>query len=764
MKRLNSYVVWIYLLPVFSLLHGQQLQTQPLKYSQIKIQISDQNDINTLLKSGIHLDESKCDRDGLFVTLNSFEIQKLSALGYKYDIQIDDVIENYEKNVRLPDYQLPALQREMKLKYGIDGYEFGSMGGYYTFDEMVTELDSMHTRYPHLITARQSIGSSVQGRDIWMVKISDNPDLKEDEPEIFYNAIHHSNEPQSMATLIYFMYYLLENYGRNPLVTYIIENRELFFVPMINPDGYVYNEQTNPTGGGMWYKNMHDNNGNNITGEIVDGVNINTNYGYQWGYDEIGSSSNYTSALYRGTEPFSEPETQAIRDFCISHDFKLSFNFHSFGNHIFLPWGYELYSHTPDSTTFISLAKKFSLHNNYTYSVSTPVWAVANGILQDWLYGEQNIKNKTFSFTIELGNEKWPSQSHIFPIAQQNVYPNMLMALGEGVLFPDGLLKFEDGLISSKYYAPGQDTIVVSVIIDMPDTVIQDPVIQALIENQDESYLNHIVLSKIISKQLTPVSGSQYTGTMIAPDIEAAFEINLTAELSNYNHFDVRSLDKFTTIGPLVLENYTITSSDTFPNAGDALNVKLTLKNKSANITATEIKAHIISLDSLATVTRDTELYYGDIGPGESAAPTITFPTIGITIAENSPVNVKTFFQVEISSNNHFFWSDTFSIHIDPTGIADNDNNIPLKFGLSQNFPNPFNPSTKIKFQIPSSEFTTLKVFDVLGKEVSTLVSKKLNQGNHTYTFDRKNLASGIYYYQLLAGDYREVKKMILLR
>jgi hypothetical protein len=83
---------------------------------------------------------------------------------------------------------------------------------------------------------------------------------------------------------------------------------------------------------------------------------------------------------------------------------------------------------------------------------------------------------------------------------------------------------------------------------------------------------------------------------------------------------------------------------------------------------------------------------------------------------------------------------------------------------LSPNYPNPFNPSTTIDFTLPKSEFVELRVFNILGKEVATLVSKKLNQGSHTYTFDGKNLASGIYYYQLMVGDYREVKKMILLK
>jgi aminopeptidase N len=99
-----------------------------------------------------------------------------------------------------------------------------------------------------------------------------------------------------------------------------------------------------------------------------------------------------------------------------------------------------------------------------------------------------------------------------------------------------------------------------------------------------------------------------------------------------------------------------------------------------------------------------------------------------------------------------------------PSGIARHTELIAKKFTLSQNYPNPFNPSTTIKFTLPKSEFVEIKVYNILGKEMATLVSNKLNSGNHTYTFDGKNLASGVYYYQIVAGDYREVKKMVLIR
>jgi hypothetical protein len=97
-------------------------------------------------------------------------------------------------------------------------------------------------------------------------------------------------------------------------------------------------------------------------------------------------------------------------------------------------------------------------------------------------------------------------------------------------------------------------------------------------------------------------------------------------------------------------------------------------------------------------------------------------------------------------------------VHIEATA----DHNAQYK--LFQAYPNPFNSTTKIAFTLPRANYTTLKIFDTLGREVSTLVSRELNQGNHTYTLEGINLASGIYYYQLAAGDFRAVKKIILLR
>lgn len=88
----------------------------------------------------------------------------------------------------------------------------------------------------------------------------------------------------------------------------------------------------------------------------------------------------------------------------------------------------------------------------------------------------------------------------------------------------------------------------------------------------------------------------------------------------------------------------------------------------------------------------------------------------------------------------------------------------PQTFSLEQNYPNPFNPNTKIKFNLASNEFTTLKVYDVIGKEIATLVNNQMEAGQYEVTFDASNLPSGVYIYSLNAGNFKETRKMILMR
>ena len=100
-------------------------------------------------------------------------------------------------------------------------------------------------------------------------------------------------------------------------------------------------------------------------------------------------------------------------------------------------------------------------------------------------------------------------------------------------------------------------------------------------------------------------------------------------------------------------------------------------------------------------------------------------------------------------------------------GIQTISSEVPEKFSLSQNYPNPFNPSTTIKFMIPASSSvaqTFLNVYDILGREVTTLVSQQLSPGTYEVNWDASNYPSGLYFYKLTTGDYTETRKMIMLK
>ena len=158
---------------------------------------------------------------------------------------MDDLEAEYAARPKLSPAEKQALLEQQRKQYKApSGFHFGTMDGYYKFAEMVADLDDMSAQYPNLITVKQSIGQGLQGRDLWMVKISDNPNVDEPETEVLYTGVHHAREPQAMATLMYFMWYLLENYGSDATVTNLVNTRELYFVPIVNPDGYVFNETT----------------------------------------------------------------------------------------------------------------------------------------------------------------------------------------------------------------------------------------------------------------------------------------------------------------------------------------------------------------------------------------------------------------------------------------------------------------------------------------------------------------------------------------
>jgi carboxypeptidase T len=273
----------------------------------------------------------------------------------------------------------------------------GDLNGiYHNYLETESRLHELAAQYPELAVLF-SIGQSIEGRELYVMKISDQPgtDQSADEPNVYIVGCHHAREWISVEIPLYFIRHLLENYHSNQGVRRAVDGAQIFIQPIQNPDGLEFSIHTYR----YWRKNRRYN------GDFSWGVDPNRNYGYQWGYDDIGSSPDPDSGIYRGTAPFSEPECAAVRDFLLEHPPSGSLSFHNYSQAILYPWSYNRQP-TADNEELYNLAREmsdriFQVNGRlYTYGLD-PLGYPANGGTSDWIYGIF----RTPSFTIELPPE-----------------------------------------------------------------------------------------------------------------------------------------------------------------------------------------------------------------------------------------------------------------------------------------------------------------------------------------------------------------------
>ena len=375
---------------------------------------------------GIDLQEAYRTAEGTFVLeLSTSDLEKLQEAGISYQVLVED-LESYYASRFASQSELPVLRNPADEFPVPQNWEYGTMGGMYTYSQVLAKLDFMAEQWPDLITVKQPINDELlshNGNPVWYVKISDNPNENEDEPEVLYTGVIHAREGIGVQQMMYYMLYLLENYETNPLVKNLVDNREMYFVPIINPDGYLYNEQISPNGGGMWRKNRRNNGGSM-------GVDLNRNYGYMWGLDNSGSSPDPTDETYRGPSAFSEPETQNMKQFVEENEFVIALNYHSYSNLLLYPWGFSD-EPCPDDAIFYAHATMMTRDNHYTYGAGSTTIYPTNGGSDDWMYGETENKNVVFAYTPEVGNDNdgfWPSVSRIIPLCQENMIQNIYAA------------------------------------------------------------------------------------------------------------------------------------------------------------------------------------------------------------------------------------------------------------------------------------------------------------------------------------------------
>lgn len=270
-----------------------------------------------------------------------------------------------------------------------------------------------------MVDTPTSYGTSFQGRDLNFIRITKaGPGA----PAILFTALTHGREPGSNSVMIDWAQWLTTEYGSDTMATFILDNAQIYIIPIVNPDAYEYN---NPNGGNQ-RKNM-----NFTTPVASNGIDLNRNYSYMWGYDDYGSSPSPYDETYRGSAALSEPETLAETQWIDTIQPLGGFHYHTYGGYLIFPWGYNNTA-TPDQTTFESWGNQMAAQNNYQVGRGGQILYNVNGDAVDWSYGAATHSPMLF-YTPEVDdNGFWGSQNDTSLIVTNNLecrYMNKILCM-----------------------------------------------------------------------------------------------------------------------------------------------------------------------------------------------------------------------------------------------------------------------------------------------------------------------------------------------
>lgn len=313
------------------------------------------------------------------------------------------------KKLRAQGYDITALGAVPDRSSAADGeagiLDFPSADSrYHNYAEMTSEINSVVSAHSSIASTRV-IGTSYQGRNIVAIKISDNVATDESEPEVLFTHHQHAREHLTVEMALYLLNELTSDYGTDSRVTNMVNNREIWIVPDLNPDGGEYDVATGSYR--SWRKNRQPNSGSSYVG-----TDLNRNWGYRWGCCG-GSSGSTSSETYRGTAAESAPEVKVVANFVRSRvvggvqQIKTGIDFHTYSELVLWPYGYTTANTatgmtTDDRNAFATVGGKMAASNGYTPEQSSDLY-ITDGSIDDWLWGNQKI----FAYTFEM----YPSSS-----------------------------------------------------------------------------------------------------------------------------------------------------------------------------------------------------------------------------------------------------------------------------------------------------------------------------------------------------------------
>jgi len=326
--------------------------------------------------------------------------------------------------------------------------DHGKVRGFPSYAEANALLDSWLQKYPDLLQ-RHVIGHSYEGRELYAYSLFDRKNrLFEKCPQVLLTSLMHAREPAGLTVVLYFIGRTLELHEQaDPEATYALRSREVWAVPFVNPDGYVANENLLHK---VIRKNLRptcDESPEQSTYQHQSGIDLNRNFGFHW-------SPQYKpcNEEYQGSAPFSEPETQALKQLIEAHDFKTAVNFHSYGGMLTHPYNFGAKRLRADDQEFYDEIAKVFDWPRFGPALAT-VGYPAPGESDDWMYSAHHI----LSMSPEVGPESggfWPSSTLVQGIDERNYRRIMYVVTKAGFEFNASWKPHDIGTTYTQGYLP----------------------------------------------------------------------------------------------------------------------------------------------------------------------------------------------------------------------------------------------------------------------------------------------------------------------
>jgi hypothetical protein len=785
-------------------------------------------------------------------TFRFFNNDDYDIASYKPGVYLDLVVTAEQYNYLDKRYDLKITQTEKQLKDNIRSAK--DLDYYRNYDEVLAELEALEETYPD-ICKLYDIGDS-QGKiysgeghtfyddfnhEVWALKVSDNVEMEEDEPGIYYMGVHHSREPLSCEVAMANLLHILENYGNDTTITDNVNNSQIWFIPLVNPNGHkIVLDETDV----WWRKNIRDNNNDHnfdtdySSGYGADGVDPNRNYGWEWGF--IGASGDNYSPVYHGPEAFSEPETQAMKQLMEDHHFVAGITYHTYGQLVLYPYGYGYDAFAPDHDAISSLGEEVADlipgHDGGEYTPQN-AWNLypAMGGTDDYAYGEHGI----FSYTIELATEFIPPASVVSQVTQNNIDGAMhLLDRVNHSTLTGHITDANTGLpVEARIYIPeiddmnaykkpyradaeygryyrlllpgeydvtyecyGYESQSKTVTITETGQTIQDIELQpsqvfslnGSVYDAETGDPIEAANVEILEIPLEPVHTNS-DGDYLFPEVfSGTYDVFVTAENYISVSQEIELNDDSSLDFAMVYTNAESFEDPELPqewevNGDESWHV---VQGVSYDGNSSVVSGQITdNEESVLLITKEAvtggEIVFWKRVSSEASYDFLEFYIDGVlqdawsgiddwsehSYVVDAGIHTYTWKYVKdsyVSDGNDCGWIDYVSFPPEEE-TATGGQLVPLQTKLIGNYPNPFNPTTAIKFTISAPQLVELNIYNLKGQKVRSYSQNYQESGNYSIVWNGNDdagnaVGTGVYFYKLKTAGYSQIKKMMLLK